>query len=203
MDKTEWEQGMAVLARAHADEHPFGAGEATFGDITLKLAVAESTQQRARGMAGLSFDEFEAMLFVQPVEQASAFHMNGVDQELGLLCYDADCNLVAWRMLKPGREQVKVDKPFKYAIEMPLQRAIDAELYKVKLSLLLWGEAYEAQISPAGQQKKSDVNYRSGDGSEICMNCTHFLAPAGCELVAGDIQSTQVCDLIELRPLEE
>lgn len=48
------------------------------------------------------------------------------------------------------------------------------------------------------QQPQAKVNYRPSEGGlQRCENCEHFDGKSGCEIVAGVIAPTGVCDLFE------
>lgn len=110
-----------ALVAAYDLAHPFGQGLVTLEPYgPLQVAVAETLDQRVRGMAGRGFDGFDAMLFVQPVEAASAWHMQGVKEPLGLVLFDADGRYV-WDVLMPAEPSftVRPDSQFMYALEVP------------------------------------------------------------------------------------
>lgn len=55
--------------------------------------------------------------------------------------------------------------------------------------------------------EKDEVNYRQGDGDEVCGMCTMFVAgddgvPDRCTAVRGEIEADMVCDLFELNDEE-
>lgn len=57
-----------------------------------------------------------------------------------------------------------------------------------------------------GQQvEPNQAGYRSADDPNVsCAACLHFQPPNACELVAGDINPSGVCDLFEAAtPVEE
>lgn len=111
-----------TLVDAYDDQHPFGESVVRLDPHgELRVAVAETLDQRVRGMIGRKFDGFDAMLFVQPVDAVSAWHMNGVHEPLGLVLFDSDGKWL-WDTAMPTQDSftVRVDEPFRYALEVPL-----------------------------------------------------------------------------------
>lgn len=54
-------------------------------------------------------------------------------------------------------------------------------------------EAEHAEARDAATLEKVAVDYSPGKGEDRCANCAHFLAPAACELVKGEIDPDYWC----------
>ena len=198
MNRDEWESGMALLANALDDEHPFGTATVHIGELELNVLVAESAETRARGMSGRGWGEAEGMLFVQPKVATAEFHMRDVGVDIALLCYDDDGYLVAYRTMLAGDEATRrrypIDKPFRYALELPVEWAVANKVWESADVLLV------DQIKPGGLKTKAEANYRDGDGATSCSTCANFQPPSNCSKVTGSIEPSGLSDLYEARP---
>lgn len=134
----DWQQRMEALQIKFDEAHPFGRATVTFepSGVTFQVDVAESPEQRARGMAGRSFaDDVPAMLFVEPVETYAKFHMRNVTQPLVLAIFDKDGQFLESILMAAESTSVVHAHGFKYALEMSPEAfnriSIDAETLKI------------------------------------------------------------------------
>lgn len=197
MDKTDWEHGMEILAAALDDEHPFRSTVVKLGEHELEVMVADTTETRARGMSGRGWGASGGMLFVHERQVTADFHMRDVGVDIALLCFDADGLLVAWRSMLAGDEtrRYPISEPFTYALEVPLEWAVEHKVWESADFLVV------AQVAPADQRSKSKANYRVSDGDgQSCAGCANFMPPMSCARVVGSIEPGSTCDLNEPRP---
>lgn len=112
---------MESLQRLFDLAHPFGHAVVTLEPSGFRFAVevAETPEQRARGMVGRTFsDEVPAMLFVQPVETYAKFHMRDVSQPLVLAIFDKDGRFLESMGMTANSSTMVHARGFKYALEV-------------------------------------------------------------------------------------
>lgn len=198
MEKTDWEHGMEILAAALDDDHPFGSAKVKLGEHELEVMVADTAETRARGMSGRGWGASAGMLFVHDRQITADFHMRDVGVHIALLCFDADGLLVAWRSMLAGDEtrRYPISEPFTYALEVPLEWAVENKIWESADFLVV------AQVAPADQRSKSEANYRpSEDETTSCAGCVNFMPPMSCAKVVGSIEHSATCDHNEPRPV--
>ena len=106
------------------------------GVEVLNVLVAQTAEQKARGMTGRTFEQGEdGMLFVERQDSNIAFHMNGVPKALLIAWFDADGEYIDSRIMPSASPwQFFSPRPFRYAIEFPVAMARE-ELEEFQLKL--------------------------------------------------------------------
>ena len=116
----QWEAQMATVIAAFKDEFDFLSIEIEPLGVQLEAAVVTSTQQKAAGMIGRTFDGFDAMLFVETHDNMVAMHNSGVEIPLLVAFFDAAGNLVDQFRLNADDPTPRKPKGwFRYALELP------------------------------------------------------------------------------------
>ncbi len=112
---------MEILQAMFDSEFPFGRASVTLepSGAEFNVDVAETPEQRARGMVGRSFsDDVPAMLFVEPTETFAKFHMRGVNENLVLAIFDKNGKFLEAIRMGANSTTITHAYGFKYAIEM-------------------------------------------------------------------------------------
>jgi uncharacterized membrane protein (UPF0127 family) len=129
MEAPAWEALMTELEAALVDQHPFSETHvalhlAAGHQLELRARVADTMETKALGMTGRSFDGFDAMLFVEPVESRAQFHMRGCVVPMQVLWFDSDGNFMDRASMDLGDELTVYvpQRPFRYALELPMTR---------------------------------------------------------------------------------
>lgn len=122
---------MEVLQAMFDSEFPFGTAQVVLepSGAKFQVAVAETPEQRARGMVGRSFsDDVPAMLFVEPTETFAKFHMRGVNENLVLAIFDRHGKFLEAIRMGANSTTITHAYGFKYAIEMSVAQFNAIEL---------------------------------------------------------------------------
>ncbi len=87
-----FDQQMQFLQASFVDAHPLDSTEVRLepSGLHLRVLMASTLEQRARGLIGQDLTGHDAMVFVQPVVSPATFHMQGLDQSLDLAWFDAN-----------------------------------------------------------------------------------------------------------------
>lgn len=112
---------MEFLQAAYDAECPLGLARVTFepSGQQILVDVAETIEQRARGMVGRSFTgDVTAMLFVEPVETYAKFHMRNVNHPLVLAIFDSAGVFLDSIHMPAESTSVVHAHGFRYALEM-------------------------------------------------------------------------------------
>lgn len=154
----EWVMAMHEMDR----EGLFGAAEICLAGhevwVPLDVLVAESLRQRAEGMQGATFDEWDGMLFLYHHPMVVQFHMNQVPEAIGLATFGRDGEPLEWREMDPGASNTEpLTKPFMFALEMPLVKARDLGLNTRDLSLVPPRDRAVAARVKKGQKKPNKM----------------------------------------------
>lgn len=185
MDKDDWEYGMDVLRAQFENEHPFGTAEID----GHRVLVAETPEQRIRGMVGRRFVGFDAMLFCLKDGGPTQFHNQGVEVDLMLGFYDAEGCLNRVAEMKAGAEPTSPYSAY-YVLEVAAEQFVPDLWPPVQLDLN--HASFQAQ---AMKQSAEAVNLRPAEmGDPVrCSNCDFYLGGGACEIVvrAGN---DLVCD---------
>lgn len=122
--QASWQFQMDALLAAFDEHNPFGIGVAVLDPSGLELSVmiAETIEQKARGMVGQDWGDYDGMVFVEPVETTATFHMVGVDHPIVLALFDNDGSFLERFALSPGDPGVAVRSAFRYALELPWEQ---------------------------------------------------------------------------------
>lgn len=57
--------------------------------------------------------------------------------------------------------------------------------------------ADQLRMDNGGSYTKAETNYRKADGTDSCAGCKHFDGTSKCDIVAGRISGSMVCDKFE------
>ncbi len=118
----------AVISRQTPAEAPFeglGELEIAVGDRCLRVAVADSTDERVDGLRDRTdLGPYDGMLFVFQGPTESGFTMSGVTDPLEIAFYAADGSRTSGRVMAACPEKAETecpvygaDGPYEYAIE--------------------------------------------------------------------------------------
>ncbi len=114
---------MEILQAMFDSEFPFGRATVTLepSGAKFQVDVAETPEQRAKGMVGRSFsDDVPAMLFVEPTETFAKFHMSGVHENLVLAIFDKQGKFLEAIRMGANTTTITHAYGFKYAVEMSI-----------------------------------------------------------------------------------
>lgn len=113
-----WLESMDRLTAGFEDAHPFTSARIGFepSGAQLDVLVAETAEQRARGLTGRSLTV--PLLFVQPSSRDGAFHMAGVDGPLVIAFFAEDGAFLSQAAMSPDGPIVRAGQPFRFALEM-------------------------------------------------------------------------------------
>lgn len=116
----QWEAQMEVVLAAIDDQLDHVAIVIEPLGHSLEAVVAASPLQRAKGMIGRTFDDFDAMLFVQSHDSIVSFHNEGVVIPLLVAFFDATGMLVdQLRLEADDPTPRRPNAMFRYALELP------------------------------------------------------------------------------------
>lgn len=94
------------------------------GDHHLDVLVARTPTQWARGLAD-GTDGAQGMLFVMAPESHMGFHAGGVTDPLVVAFFAEDGTLLSVRYLDPEVGVVQPERPYTYALELPVHQIDD------------------------------------------------------------------------------
>ena len=122
----------AVISRQTPAEAPFeGLGEleiAVGGDRCLRVAVADSTDERVDGLRDRTdLGAYDGMLFVFQGPTESGFTMSGVTDPLEIAFYAADGSRTSGRVMAACPEKAETECPV-YAADGPYEYAIETRV---------------------------------------------------------------------------
>jgi uncharacterized membrane protein (UPF0127 family) len=86
----------------------------------LDVLVARTVEEKAKGMLGRDFSDCDAMLFIEPVETHTSWHTVGMTEPILLALFDAYGEPVEVAELEPGVADFHAERPFKFALELPV-----------------------------------------------------------------------------------
>lgn len=121
---------MEILQAMFDSAFAFGRTTVTLepSGVTFQVDVANTPEQRARGMVGRSFsDDVPAMLFIEPTETFAKFHMKNVDSNLVLAIFNRDGKFLEAIRMGANSTTITHAYGFKFALEMSpdLHKSID------------------------------------------------------------------------------
>lgn len=118
-EPTNFDQQMQSLQASFADAHPFDSAEVRLepSGLHLRVLMASTLEQRARGLIGQDLTGHDAMVFVQPVVSPATFHMQGLDQSLDLAWFDTNAIFMGSLRMQAGSDLYPIPA-FKYALEI-------------------------------------------------------------------------------------
>lgn len=124
MDTLEWEQAMAAVSDSFPEsEVVVRCGEA---DRLLHVLEASTPEQRRLGLMFRYRSELQhdGMLFRYPSDVIAAFHMENTYMPLRIYWFDVEGACVGSADLEAmSSKQVEAPRPFRYALEIPLDNA--------------------------------------------------------------------------------
>lgn len=212
LDAPDWQMAMSALTEQFEADNPFDRGELQVGERTLRIFIARTPEQRARGMIGRRFGAFDAMLFDLGEMKVAHFHNEGVEVAILIAFYAEDGELVGVQVMEAGAGEVTSKDPCRYVLELP---ADERGLLPDTLSFLAelaprvcdcdnytgsengrcercGGVLMAAEI----KKPKDQVNLRAADPKDraSCPECLFFLGAGVCELVQSGAGVGLVCD---------
>lgn len=187
MEPDDWEFGLGALQAQFEADHPFGRTTMELAGEMRRVLVARSAEQRARGMIGRRFHDFEAMLFVFPAPTVVTFHNRGVPVPLAVGFYDAEGELVDQTEFPATVSEVLPDWE-RYTSGEPVTYVVEADPSLMRSAFPpVHLDVPEAALT-AQEMKRSPeaVNLRpAAMGDEArCSNCDYYLGGGSCELVS-------------------
>lgn len=152
-----WAEEMHQLQASFDIQNPFDRKSVGLqlqsGDVEiLDVLVAQTAEQKARGMTGRTFEQGEdGMLFVEEQDSQIAFHMHGVPKALLIAWFDAEGDYIDSRIMPSASPwQFFSPRPFRYAIEFPVamdRQELEEFQLKLGASKLVLGDPSESALT--------------------------------------------------------
>lgn len=212
LDAPDWTIAMSALTEQFEADHPFDRATLTVGERTLKLFIARTPEQRARGMIGRRFGAFDAMLFDLGESRVASFHNGGVEIPLLIAFYSETGELVGVQVMEAGAGEISSKEPCRYVLELPADErgmlpdtlSFLAELAPRVCDCDNYTGSENGRCERCGgvlmadeiKKSKEQVNLRAAEPKDraSCPECLFFLGAGVCELVKEGAGVGLVCD---------
>ncbi len=122
-----WLSCSIFVFSASAEEIKFQTKQIVVQGVPLKVAIADDTAKRTRGMMFVSkWDKYQGMLFLFEDDQIRSFWMRNTLLPLSLGFYDSEKKLIEVKDLNPAKslaqkvvESARSSKKARYVLEVP------------------------------------------------------------------------------------